>query len=51
MFFSYWLGEYPGRDYVRALLYSSLIPAFLSSVAVLIEQQNKRDDPTVDADL
>lgn len=53
VFFSYWLGAYPGRDYVRALLYSSLIPAFLSFVAVLVEQQGKRtpETPPIDADL
>lgn len=55
VFFSYWLGAYPGRDYVRALLYSSLLPAFASFVLVLVQQQTRRDEgsvpPTVDTDL
>ena len=55
VFFSYGLGAYPGRDYVRALFYSSLIPAFASFVLVLVQQQTKRGQgdapPTVDTDL
>lgn len=55
IFFSYFLGAYPGRDYVRALLYSSLIPAFGSFIKVLVEQQAGRDrgdvPPKVDTDL
>ncbi len=55
VFFSYWLGAYPGRDYVRALVYSTLLPAFASFVLVLVQQQSKRsrgDAPAVvDTDL
>lgn len=55
VFFSYWLGAYPGRDYVRALVYSSLLPAFGSFIAVLVQQQASRrtgdTPPKVDADI
>lgn len=55
VFFSYWLGAYPGRDYLRALVYSTLIPAFASFIKVLVQQQSgrtsKRTPPTVDTQL
>lgn len=44
VFFSYWLGAYPGRDYVRALVYSSLLPAFASFVLVLVQTQKRRNN-------
>lgn len=55
VFFSYWLGAYPGRDYLRVLVYSTLIPAFGSFITVLVQQQTGRTTgrvpPKVDTDL
>ena len=44
IFFSYYLGAYTGRDYVRGLVYSSLLPAFFSFIRVLVQQQTRRGE-------
>lgn len=40
---SYWFGAYPGRNYVRLAVYSTLPLAFLSFLRVLVQQQRRRD--------
>lgn len=52
---SFWFGDYPGRFYVRLVVYSTLPLAFASFLRVLVQVQHGRHrtgtPETVDADL